>query len=38
MPGWKIDLIFDGLHGKPHTISVATPTGHTYHSRSPDPP
>jgi hypothetical protein len=38
MPGWKIDLIFDGLHGKPHTISVTTPTGHTYHSRSPDPP
>jgi hypothetical protein len=38
MPGWRIDVIHTGLDGQPHTISVTTPTGHTYHSRAPDPP
>jgi hypothetical protein len=38
MPGWRVDLIHSGLEGRPHTISVTTPTGHTYHSRAPDPP
>jgi hypothetical protein len=38
MPGWRLDLIHSGLDGRPHAICVTTPTGHTYHSRAPDPP
>jgi hypothetical protein len=38
MPGWRLDVIHSGLDGRPHTICVTTPTGHTYHSRAPDPP
>jgi hypothetical protein len=37
-PGWRLDVIHSGLDGRPHTICVTTPTGHTYHSRAPDPP
>jgi Domain of unknown function (DUF222) len=38
MPGWHIDLVDCGFHGLAHKIIVTTPTGHTYHSRAPDPP
>ena len=38
MPGWQVKLLDTGLLGRPHTISVTTPTGHTYVSRAPDPP
>jgi hypothetical protein len=38
MPGWRVDLIHTGQTGKPHTITIRTPTGHTYTSRAPDPP
>jgi hypothetical protein len=38
MPGWHVSLIDCGLHGKPHTIHITTPTGHHYLSRAPDPP
>jgi hypothetical protein len=37
MPGWRIDVIHTGLDGQPHTITVTTPTGHTYQSRAPNP-
>jgi hypothetical protein len=35
MPGWTIKIITSGLDGQPHTIKIATPTGHTYLSRAP---
>jgi hypothetical protein len=38
MPGWRVDVVYSGLDGQPHTIAVNTPTGHTYYSRAPDPP
>ena len=38
MPGWNVTLDHDGLHDQPHTITITTPTGHTYRSRAPDPP
>jgi hypothetical protein len=38
MPGWKITVLDDGLHGNPHTIMITTPTGHSYTSTAPQPP
>ena len=38
MPGWKVDLIRNGLIGRPHTIRITTPTGHRYTSEAPQPP
>ena len=38
MPGWHVRVIDCGLHGRPHTIHITTPTGHHYLSRAPDPP
>ena len=38
MPGWQVTLDHDGLRGHPHTVTITTPTGHTYRSRAPDPP
>jgi Domain of unknown function (DUF222) len=35
MPGWNIESIFSGFDGKPHTVKITTPTGHTYLSRAP---
>ena len=34
MPGWQIEL----LSNRPHTTITVTPTGHSYHSRAPNPP
>ena len=30
MPGWRVDLVHDGLGRQPHTVRTATPTGHSY--------
>jgi hypothetical protein len=30
MPGWRVDLVDDGLGRHPHTVRTTTPTGHTY--------
>jgi hypothetical protein len=38
MPGWHIRLLDDGLHGRPHSITITTPTGHRYTSTAPQPP
>jgi hypothetical protein len=38
MPGWKVDLVSNGLFGRPHTIQITTPTGHRYTSETPQPP
>jgi hypothetical protein len=38
LPGWQVTLDHDGLHGAAHTVTITTPTGHTYQSRAPDPP
>jgi len=35
MPGWKVEAVSSGLDGKQHTITITTPTGHTYLSRAP---
>jgi hypothetical protein len=35
MPGWKITMLDDGLHGSPHSIMITTPTGHSYQHRTP---
>jgi Domain of unknown function (DUF222) len=35
MPGWKVEAISSGLDGRQHTITITTPTGHTYLSRAP---
>ena len=37
MPGWDVHLDHDGLADIPHTITVTTPTGHTYPSRAGPP-
>ena len=34
MPGWRHDVIHDGLGDQPHTVQTTTPTGHTYTSRA----
>jgi hypothetical protein len=34
MPGWQIEL----LSNRPHITVTVTPTGHSYHSRDPNPP
>ena len=38
MPGWHATLTHDGQHGPPHTVTITTPTGHTYTSSAPQPP
>jgi hypothetical protein len=38
MPGWKVDLVGNGLLGRPHAIEITTPTGHRYTSEAPQPP
>ena len=38
MPGWMVDLMRNGLFGRPHTIQITTPTGHRYTSEAPQPP
>jgi hypothetical protein len=38
MPGWRVDLVSNGLFGRPHTIQITTPTGHHYTSEAPQPP
>jgi hypothetical protein len=38
MPGWRVDLIRNGMFGRPHTIQITTPTGHRYTSEAPQPP
>ena len=38
MPGWNVETIQFGPGGHPSVIATATPTGHTYLSRAPDPP
>jgi hypothetical protein len=30
MPGWRVDVLDDGLGQRPHTVRTTTPTGHTY--------
>jgi Domain of unknown function (DUF222) len=35
MPGWTVEAISSGLDGNQHTITITTPTGHTYLSRAP---
>ncbi|WP_214401079.1 DUF222 domain-containing protein [Pseudonocardia lacus] len=30
MPGWKVEVLHDGLGHQPHTVRTTTPTGHTY--------
>jgi hypothetical protein len=34
MPGWRVELVHDGLGEHPHTVRTTTPTGHTYPSRA----
>lgn len=34
MPGWRVDLVHDGLGRLSHTVRTTTPTGHTYASRA----
>jgi uncharacterized protein DUF222 len=34
MPGWRVELVHDGLGRHPHTVRTTTPTGHTYTSRA----
>ena len=38
MPGWRVDLQHPGLAGRPHTVTITTPTGHRYSSEAPQPP
>jgi Domain of unknown function (DUF222) len=33
-PGWKVEVVHDGLRTEPHTVRTTTPTGHTYVSRA----
>ena len=35
MPGWTVEAVSSGLDGCQHTITITTPTGHTYLSRAP---
>ncbi len=34
MPGWRVELVHDGLGRQPHTVRTTTPTGHTYTGRA----
>jgi hypothetical protein len=38
MPGWRSEVIDEGLSGQRHTVRTTTPTGYVYHSRAPRPP
>ena len=38
MPGWTATVTNDGRHHHPHTVTITTPTGHTYTSSAPQPP
>ena len=38
MPGWTATVTDDGRHGRPHTVTITTPTGHTYTTSAPQPP
>jgi hypothetical protein len=38
MPGWTATVTEDGRHGRPHTVTITTPTGHRYTSSAPQPP
>jgi hypothetical protein len=38
MPGWTATVTNDGRHSHPHTVTITTPTGHTYTSSAPQPP
>ena len=38
LPGWHIEVVDNGLHGRPHTATITTPTGHSYTSAAPQPP
>ena len=35
MPGWTVEAVSSGLDGCQYTITITTPTGHTYLSRAP---
>jgi hypothetical protein len=35
MPGWNVETVASGLDGELHTITITTPTGHSYLSRAP---
>ncbi|MBP2365995.1 DUF222 domain-containing protein [Pseudonocardia parietis] len=37
IPGWRVELVHDGLGDEPHTVRTTTPTGHTYVSRAGPP-
>lgn len=37
MPGWRVELVHDGLGDGPHTVCTTTPTGHTYTSAAAGP-
>jgi hypothetical protein len=30
MPGWRVEVLDDGLGRRPHTVRTTTPTGHAY--------
>jgi hypothetical protein len=30
MPGWRVEVVDDGLGRRPHTVRTTTPTGHSY--------
>jgi hypothetical protein len=34
MPGWKVEVVHDGLGAEQHTVRTTTPTGHTYTGRA----
>ena len=38
MPGWTATITNDGRHSQPHTVTITTPTGHSYTSSAPQPP
>ena len=38
LPGWTVETLRLGRHGRPQLIATTTPTGHTYLSRAPNPP
>jgi hypothetical protein len=37
MPGWRVDLVEDGLGDRPHTVRITNPTGHSYTDEAPAP-
>ena len=37
MPGWRVEVIDDGLRDRPHRVRTTTPTGHTYDSTAAGP-